>query len=184
MILKKGFTLIELIMVIAIIAVLAASSSWIMAYTVKNSVFIPNQLGMDKLATDALEIMVNGDTLAKGLRFSRIITAIAANRVDFIDGDGKTVYFRLDTGTSKLYRSINGGAEANIPGYSSASGLSLTGKSGTLFTYYDASDAVTAVAANVRRLRIILIAKSGTGLYNDWQGQSEQATSVAVKKLQ
>lgn len=184
MILKKGFTLIELIMVIAIIAILAASSSLIMVYTVKNSVFIPNQLGMDKLARDALDIMVDGDSGAKGLRFSRIITAISAIRVDFIDGDGKTVYFRLDTGTNKLFRSINGAAETNIPGYSSLAGLNLSGKSGTLFTYYDSANAVTAVAANVRRIQIILIAKSGTGLYNDWEGQSEQATSVAVKKLQ
>lgn len=184
MILKRGLTLIELIMVIAIIAILAASSSFIMAYTVKNSVFIPNQLGMDKLASDAIDIMVDGDAQAKGLRFSRTISAIAANRVDFIDGDGKTVYFRLDTGTSKLYRSINGAAEANIPGYSSLAGLSLTGKSGTLFTYYDSANAVTAAAASVRRIQIILIAKSGTGLYNDWEGQSEQASSIAIKRLQ
>jgi hypothetical protein len=31
---------------------------------------------------------------------------------------------------------------------------------------------------------MILIAKSGTGLYNDWQGLSEQASSVSVKKFQ
>ena len=182
--LKKGFTLVELIMVIAVIAVLAASSSWIMAYTVKNSVFIPNQLGMDKLAKDALDIMIDGDAQAKGLRFSRIITALAANRVDFIDGDGKTVYFRLDSGTNKLYRSINGGVEANIPSYSSLSGLNLSGKSGSLFTYYDLANAVTANPAAVRRILMILIAKSGTGLYNDWEGQSEQASSVAFNKLQ
>jgi len=184
MMLKKGFTLVELIMVIAVIAVLAASSSWIMAYTVKNSVFIPNQLGMDKLAKDALDIMIDGDAQAKGLRFSRIITALAANRVDFIDGDGKTVYFRLDSGTNKLYRSINGGVEANIPSYSSLSGLNLSGKSGSLFTYYDLANAVTANPAGVRRILMILIAKSGTGLYNDWEGQSEQASSVAFNKLQ
>lgn len=181
---KRGFTLIELIMVLSIIGILAGAGAWIMAYTVKNSVFIPNQLGMDKLATDALNIMVEGDAQAKGLRFSRAITAINANRVDFIDGDGKTVYFRLDTGTNKLYRSINGSAEQALPAYSSAAGLNLSGKSGALFSFYDATGAVTATAANVRRIQIILIAKSGTGLYNDWQGQSEQATSVQVNKLQ
>jgi prepilin-type N-terminal cleavage/methylation domain-containing protein len=181
---KRGFTLIELIMAIAIIGILAGAGAWIMAYTVKNSVFIPSQLGMDKLATDALNIITEGDNQAKGLRFSRQITAVNAYRVDFIDGDGKTVYFRMDTGTNKLYRSINGTGEQAIPAYSSASGLNLSGKSGTLFTFYDATGAVTAVAANVRRIQIILIAKSGTGLYNDLEGQSEQASSIAVNKLQ
>ena len=181
---KRGFTLIELIMVLSIIGILAGAGAWIMAYTVKNSVFIPNQLGMDKLATDALNIMAEGDAQAKGLRFSRAITAINANRVDFIDGDGKTVYFRLDTGTNKLYRSINGSAEQALPAYSSVAGLNLSAKSSVLFSFYDAAGAVTATAANVRRIQIILIAKSGTGLYNDWQGQSEQATSVRVNKLQ
>ena len=181
---KRGFTFIELIMVIAIIGVLAGAGSWIMAYTVKNSVFIPNQLGMDKLVTDALNIMVEGDSQAKGLRFSREITALNANRVDFIDGDGNSVYFRLDTGTSKLYRSINAGAEAYIPAYSGVAGLSLSGKSGALFSFYDLNGSPTSTAANVRRISMILIAKTGSGLYNDWQGQSEQSSSVSVHKLQ
>jgi len=182
--LKRAFSLIEIIMVVAIIGILAVSGAWLMADTVKNSVFIPNQLNMDKLVKDALDIMTEGDSQAKGLRFSRAISAIAANRVDFIDGDGNTVYFRLDTGTSKLYRSINGAAEVALPRYSSIAGVTMTGKSGTLFTYYDSANAVTATAANVRRIQMILIAKTGTGLYNDWEGSSEQATSVAFKKLQ
>jgi len=180
----KGFTLIELIMVMAIIGILAGAGAWMMAYTVKNSVFIPNQLNMDKLATDALNIMIDGDSQAKGLRFSRVITAITANRVDFVNQDVQTIYYRLDTGTNKLYRSINAAGETAIPYYSSVTGISLSGKSGTLFTYYDSADAVTATAANVRRIQMILVAKIGTGLYNDWQGSSEQATSIAVDRLQ
>jgi prepilin-type N-terminal cleavage/methylation domain-containing protein len=181
---KRGFTFIELIMVIAIIGILAGAGAWIMAYTVKNAVFIPNQLGVDKLLSDALNVMVEGDSQAKGLRFSRVITAIGSTRVDFIDGDGKTVYFRLDSGTNKLYRSINGATEQAVPAYSAAPGLNLSGKNGVLFSFYDLNGAPTAAAANVRRINMILVAKTGSGLYNDWQGQSEQASSVAVKRLQ
>ena len=184
MIPRRSFTLIELLMIIAIIGILAGSGAWLMSNTIKNSVFIPNQLNMDKLTKDALDIMIEGDNQAQGLRFSRIITAITANRIDFVDGGGKTVYFRLDTVGNKLYRSINGAAEVALPYYSGLAGIAITGKAGALFTYYDSADAVTAVPANVRRIQMILIAKTGTGSYNDWEGNSEQATSINVEKLQ
>lgn len=180
----KGFTLIEAVMLILIIGVLAGAGAGIMAYTVKNSVFIPSQLNMDKLAHDALNIMIDGDSQAKGLRFSRGITAITANRVDFVNQDLQSIYYRWDTGTNKLYRSINAAAEASLPYYSNVAGISLSGKSGSLFTYYDLADDLTATADNVRRIRMIIIAKTGTGLYNDWEGSSEQATSIAVDRLQ
>lgn len=184
MISRRAFTFIEIIMTIAIIGILAGSGAWLMANTIKNSVFIPNQLNMDKLVNDALNIMIEGDGQAKGLRFSRKITATTAIRVDFIDGDGKTVYFRLDAGTGKLYRSISGAAEAAIPAYSSIAGITMSGKSGTLFTYYGANEAVPATAADTRRVRIILIAQTGTGLYNDWEGSSEQASSVNMARIE
>lgn len=181
----KGFTFIEAIMLMLIIAVLAGSSSWFMALAVKNSVFIPNQLNTDKLASDALDVMIEGDSQAKGLRFAKVISTIAANQVTFTNQDNVVIIYRWDTAANKLYRKIGAAAEASIPAYSSnMAGLTLSGKSGVLFTYYDSNEAVTAVAANVRRIRMILIAKSGTGLYNDWQGQSEQASSVAIKRLQ
>ncbi len=180
----RGFSFIELVMVMAIIGILAGAGTWIMGYTVKNSVFIPNQLNMDKLANDALEVMIEGDGQARGLRFSRIISTIAANQVAFINQDGVAIIYRWDTSANRLYRKIGSAAETIIPAYASGlSGVTLSGKSGVLFTYYDANEALTSNAANVRRIKMILIAKSGTGLYNDWQGQSEQVSSVAVKRL-
>ena len=180
---RNAFTLIELIMVIAIIGVLSVSGAWLMVYFVRNSAYIPNQLNTDMAASDALKIMIEGDSQAKGLRFSRLISAIPSNnQITFTNQDGQSISYRLDTGTNSLYRSISGGAEAQIPYY--ATGVSITGKSGTLFTYYDVNEAVTAVAANVRRIAIDLIVKTGSGSYNDWQGQSGQGSSIAVDKYQ
>ncbi|MDD5505640.1 MAG: prepilin-type N-terminal cleavage/methylation domain-containing protein [Candidatus Omnitrophica bacterium] len=181
----RGFSFIELIMVIAIIGVLSGAGAWIMVYTVKNSVFVPNQLNMDKLANDALGVMIEGDAQARGLRFARVISGIAVNQVTFINQDDLAIMYRWDAGTNKLYRKIGAAAEAVVPAYASGlTGVTLSGKSGAIFTYYDTNEAVTATAANVRRIRMIIIAKTGTGLYNDWQGQSEQASSVTINRLQ
>lgn len=177
--------MIELIMVIVILGVMAASGTHLMFYLVKNSIFVPNKLNMDMLASDAMDIIVDGDRRAKGLRFSRAITAVGNNQVDFANQDGQTVRYRLDTGTSKLYRSVNGGVEEAIPYYASVPGVSMVSKTaGQLFTYYDANETVTATAASVRWITIGLNAKTGTGSYDNWQGQSQQSTSVAVKKFQ
>jgi prepilin-type N-terminal cleavage/methylation domain-containing protein len=181
---KRGFTLIELIVVIAIIAILAVPGAWLMTYIIQNSVFIPNKLNMDMTASDALRIMVEGDSQAKGLRFSRAISSIPnTNQITFINQDSQSISYRLDTGTNRLYRSIAGGPESPIPYYVS-SGINLTGKSGALFTYYDAGEGITSNPANVRRVAITLIARTGTGSYSDWQGLSEQSSCVAVNKYQ
>jgi prepilin-type N-terminal cleavage/methylation domain-containing protein len=180
----RAFTLIELIMVIAIIGILSVSGSWLMVYFVRNSVYIPSQLNTDMVASDALKIMIEGDSNGRGLRFSRVISAIPnSNQITFLNQDSQTIIYRLDTGANKLYRSINGAAETQIP-YYAASGVNISGKSGALFTYYDVNEAVTLTAANVRRIAINLLASTGSGSYNDWEGQSGQGSSVAVDKFQ
>jgi len=178
-----GFTLIEAIMVIAIIAILSVSGAWLMVYLVQNSVFIPNQLNMDMVASEALKIMIEGDDGAKGLRFSKSITAVASNQVTFNNQDGQNIRYRLDTVANKLYRSINAGAEQLMP-YYLTTGVSVLRKSNKLFTYYDANEIETAVAVDVRRIKISLIAQTGTGQYADWEGQSDQSSAIAVSKFQ
>lgn len=180
---KEGFTLIELVMVIVIIAVFSTSGAFLMLYLMQNSVFIPNKLNMDMVGQEALDIMIEGDGSAKGLRFSRAITTIAPYQVVFINQDSQSISYRLDSGTSKLYRSISGAPETLIP-YYVTTGITITGKSGAMFTYYDAANLLTSNPANVRRIRISLIAKTGTGSYADWQAQADQGSSIAVSKFQ
>lgn len=179
---KRGFTLIELVMVMVIIGIIALPGSFLMQYLVQSSVFIPKQLNMDMLAADALDIMLEGDSQAKGLRFSRNMTNIQSNDITFNNQDNQSIRYRLVG--NKLYRSINGGADALIPYYIPATGVTMAGKNGALFTYFDGNEAVAAMADNVRRVEMVLMATSGSGMAADWEGRSEQASSVAVKKFQ
>lgn len=181
---RQGFTLIELIMIMAIIGILAGSGTYLMLYLVQNSVFLPNQINMNMLAAEALQIMADGDKQANGLRFSRAVSAIQNYQVTFINQDSQTIVYRLDTSANKLYRSINGGAETAIPYYANSSGINIEGKNSKLFTYYDANEVVTATPADVRWITMTLIAKTGSGSSANWQGQSEQSVSIAVKKFQ
>jgi len=179
---NKGFTLIEAVMVILIIAIIAVSGAYLMAYSVQNYVFIPNQLNTDMLASELLDIMIEGDSQAKGLRFCKSITSAGAAQVIFINQDNQTIRYTYNSGPGTVTRIIGAGPAAVIPYYGQA-GVSVSPRSGSFFTYYDAAGAATSTASLVRRVQIELIAKTGTGSYSDWQGQSAQSSSVAVKKF-
>ncbi len=183
---RKGFTLIELVITMVIVGILSAAGVCVMLYLVQTSVFIPNKLNMDMLASGAMDTMIEGDGAAKGLRFSRVITTAQDNEIVFKDQSGQNIDYRLDTGANKLYRSI-GSVSGILPYYSSSSKIIVTGKDNKLFTYYDASDAQMnnpVDPANIRRIKITLIARTGSGSFENWEGQSEQSSSIAVSKFE
>lgn len=178
---SAGFTLIELVMIILITGLLSVAGLHIMQFTVQNSFYLPNQVQADLVAAEAIEIMVEGDSQAKGLRFCKGVTTATGNQVAVTNQDGQTISYRLDAGTGILYRKIDAAAEVMIP-YFKAADMTLSGVGGALFTYYDAAEAVTAVPANVRRINIDLIAKNGAGSSDKYEGISQQSSSVKVNK--
>jgi prepilin-type N-terminal cleavage/methylation domain-containing protein len=181
---KRGFALTELVVVMILVAIISTAGAALMGYLIQNAAYIPNKINMDMLAFDALDIMIEGDSVAKGLRFSRAISAVAVNTVTFINQDSQTIRFRLDTVTHKLYRQINSGTEKVIPYYGSLNGLSVYPTATNLFTYYDANQAVTSTPANVRWVTLGLKAQTGDGLFNHWEGKASQTTAIAVKRYQ
>jgi len=182
---RHGFTLVEAIMVMVIITILAVPGAFLMTYLIRNAVYIPNKLNTDMIAMDAMNIMIDGDGQAVGLRTSRVLTNIQDNDITFINQNNQMVRYFVDTSTTPnvLVRSINGGASTLIP-YYVPSAVATTGKSNKLFTYYDANGLVTTNPANVRWITMALLATLGSGQSMNWEAQSEQSSSVAVKRYQ
>ncbi len=180
---KKGFSIIELVMVIAILGILTVVGGSMVIFVTQDLIYSSNVLNMDMLANDAMDKIIYGDSLAKGLLFCQQITASTDNSVTFVDQNGKTVIITLNTGTNKITRTINGSADNNFLYYSSSSNIALTvGRNAKMFTYYDANEAVTTTAASVRRVEINFIAKYKTGNFSNWQGSIESSSSVNTPK--
>ncbi|HOW59548.1 MAG TPA: prepilin-type N-terminal cleavage/methylation domain-containing protein [Candidatus Omnitrophota bacterium] len=177
----KGFTILEVVMTILIIALLTVGSLHISKFVINNTFYLPSQVNADLTAASAMETMIEGDVLAKGLRFSKAVTTASPNQIIVTNQDDHTISYRLDVGLGKLYRKIDTGAEALVPD-GAASDMVLAGVSGALFTYYDANEAVTNTAADVRRIAINLIAQNGTGSSDNLEGMSQQSSSVQVNK--
>ncbi len=177
---RRGFTLIEMVMTVLIIGILTVGAAYLMPQVLKNTFYLPNQVQADTAAASALEIMVEGDKEAFGLRFSENITTASGNTVAFTDQNGVAMQFRLDA-SGMLYRKIGSGAEAVIP-YFMPADMTFAGAGGSLFTYYDAANGVTAVVADIRRVDINLIAQVGTGSFDKMEGRSQQSTSIKVNK--
>jgi hypothetical protein len=155
-----------------------------MQFVIQNSFFLPNQVQADLVAAEALVIIVEGDSQAKGLRFCKQITTAAANQIVVTNQDNQTITYNLSGGS--LFRTIAPGAATMVPYFKSAD-MTLSGVGGSLFTYYDASDVLMPhvtppTLANVRRIDIDLVAQNGTGSSDKYEGTSQQGTSVKVNK--
>lgn len=178
-----GFTIIELIMIIVIIAIIGLTTSGIIMFFMRNTIFLPNQMNVQQIADAAMDIMIEGDDKA-GLRFASRITDIGDNKVRFINTDTQDVKFEILNNVVK--RSIDGGPDEPIPYYATGD-ITITGENNKLFYFYkqnpDGTEGPAAVPSEVRRVEIRMIAKSGTGSINDWEGKAAIGSSVKLYKF-
>ncbi|MFH1360210.1 MAG: prepilin-type N-terminal cleavage/methylation domain-containing protein [Candidatus Omnitrophota bacterium] len=181
---KKAFTIIEAIVVMALLVIISVGGASLMFYFIQNSVFMPTQMNVDMIVSDALDILIEGEGKIGGLRFSREITLAQPNEIIFVDQDGQKIRYYLYGLPSKLYRGFDIGHSIELIPYYVPTGVTLGPRGKALFTYYDANDNITMNPALVRRIAIGLVAQTGSGSYENWDGHSEQVTSITVKKFQ
>lgn len=166
----------ELVIVIAVVAILAAAFSSVMVPMMNSFFYYPQSSRVNSAGSGLLNIIVEGDNLAKGLRFTGLPCAVggaggggstitAASTAgststltyNYTDsdycGDGArtshTVTLVYDSSIGTVTRAIDGGTANNIPYYvdsSSDINFSVSGGGTDLF-HYIASDGTTDLGA-------------------------------------
>lgn len=113
---KKSFTLIELVISIALLSVLAGAGAWVLVVGVKAWVSDQDRARIRQDCTLALEMMVRDLSQASNFT-SATGSAVAFSSFDN-NGTAQTVAFSID-GSNNLTRTVNGTAHMLVPNASS-----------------------------------------------------------------
>jgi len=142
---KKGFTLVELIIVIVVISVLAFILGQFVAKGIDAWIFVKSRETALGTGRYAMERMVRE---MRAVRRPNTITVSATSEFEFLSTSGVTTNIK-QTGTDLT---LNTQVLAN----------GLLNPGGLVFTYYDANSNVTAVKNNMRYIAVKLSIIKGT----------------------
>ncbi len=169
---RPGFTLVEIVIAIAVSGILFALAVPLAAHGVRTMVFLPRAMAVNQAAADVMHQLIEGgfsdsaltgQTIIRGLRSAvrrdasatgGAVWLVEASRVGYRTSDGLYVVIWRDGGSSTIRRGVIGGASCGPPPSNPASfdtipydaagnGITIA-PSGTLFVYYGTTGAVIA----------------------------------------
>ncbi len=152
---RAGFTMVELVIVIALIGILASAFVGVLVPMMNFFFYYPESSRVNSAAADLMEIILEGDDQARGLRYAGLscdiggggggasgITAATSSgstqtlTYNYVDSDycgssaarvSHTVTLVYDSSTGTVTRAIDGGSASVIPKYvGSASDINFT----------------------------------------------------------
>jgi len=185
---KKAATFIELVVTILILTIIGSASVAFFAPIVNILFYSPSQLMVDQTAQELISILVEGDSQAKGLRFTKSITSADEDDITFITWDDDTVRYRWDATEKRIYRDINSQGEMLVPA-SYYGDITVTGQSSDveIFQYYDASVSKLSVPVSdetdIEAIRMNLTLVAGSGSVKEHKGRIDVKSGVDIKQF-
>ncbi len=185
---KKSFSLIEVVITILVLTVIGATTAAFFMPMINLFFYSPSQLTVNNTAQELLNILIEGDNQAKGLRFTKSITSADKDDITFINQDNDTVRYRWDSLTNRIYRKINSQAETLVPS-SYYGDITVKGEpsDSEVFQYYDATLSKLSVPVadetGIETIRIDLIFKAGSGNVKENKGKISVKAGVDIKQF-
>jgi prepilin-type N-terminal cleavage/methylation domain-containing protein len=209
---RRGFTLVEIVTVITVTGILAAAVAVTIVPQMNTFFYFPQNMRVGSAAADALDIMLEGDIRAKGLRYTgppceiggaggggSTITAASATSLTYhyVDADScgtgaarlsHTVVLAYDSTDHVITRAIDGGSAENIPSYvPDDSDINFDPPSGVSFFRYFNNEGSEMTGLGITttaiyRVDITMIAASGSGQVQHNAGRSALKTGVEIKR--
>ena len=188
---KKAATIIELVVTILILTIIGSASVAFFVPVANILFYSPSQLMVDQTAQELISILVEGDNQARGLRFTKSISADAdadEDDITFVTWDDDTVRYRWDVTEERIYRDINSQGEVLVPA-SYYGDITVTGQSSDpeIFQYYDASASKLSVPVsdetNIEAIRMDLTLVAGSGIVKEHKGRIDVKSGVDIKQF-
>ena len=194
----RGFTLVELIVVLLVASIAASAFVGLMIPQVNLFFFLPQRIRIQSTAADLLDIVLDGDNSAKGLRYAgpttstnNAITAASTSSLTYTYlGNGAvnltTVVLTYNPGNHTVTRQIDGGSTLTIPYYATAASDILIDPAETIFfRYYNASGTefspIVATLPNIYRVDVPVKVNSGSGKVKESEGNILMKSGTEIK---
>ncbi|MDD5136288.1 MAG: prepilin-type N-terminal cleavage/methylation domain-containing protein [Candidatus Omnitrophica bacterium] len=187
---SKGFTLVELITTMVIIAILATVTAGIVVTLMQLLVYMPRDVNTRMVAESIAGQVLEGSPGARGIGYAVSINDAQDDRITYTVGypsssDQYTVTFTYNAGTDKVYMQIGSGSSSIIP-YNAANNISVTCPSNVFFTYYKKDGTSWSAGGtdtyNIGRVEIAFTVVTGSGLFTQAQGSFTTTSGTDVKQ--
>ncbi len=202
--LRRGVTLVELMLTLVIMGLVAAMTPLLFWYGARAFVFLPRQLAVNHAATEIMHQVAEGGAshlsgagVIRGLRLAGrsggqpSIWLAEASRLGYITAAGQSVVLRYD-GTA-LRRSLQA-ANCNPPAgteeilaQETSGTVQIASSSVSFFRYYDQSGnpllppCQVGGTSAIRRVDIRFTAQTGNGNFDEGHAKEDRATSVSIR---